>query len=174
MSDAVPAGADPPDPETSAAGDGTEKPSRTLHLAKWSTRFGAWLIDVIIVGAIVGAVGSALAVVPGIGSNAGLGIEGAGLFLYWTFFESRSGQSPGKMVLNLRVVDVEGDPIDLEAAAIQSAGKAFLLPIDCLVGWIFMADEQVRLFNKVSDTIVVIDEEGTDPPEGVEYVVGDG
>jgi hypothetical protein len=39
--------------------------------------------------------------------------------------------------------------------AIQSFGKAFLLPIDVFFGWIFTNDKRQRLFNRASDTIVI-------------------
>lgn len=158
-------GTNPEGPEADPA------PTRTLHLAKWTTRLGAWFIDVIIVSVIVGAITTGISAIPGFGSTTGLGIDGLGLFVYWTYFEGRTGQSPGKMVLDLRVVDERGDPIDYGTSAVQALGKAFLLPIDCLIGWIFMGGEKVRLFNRVSGTIVIVDEEGSVPPEGVEYVV---
>jgi hypothetical protein len=34
-------------------------------------------------------------------------------------------------------------------AAVESVGKAFLLPLDCLLGWI------LRIFNYLSETIVI-------------------
>jgi hypothetical protein len=42
-----------------------------------------------------------------------------------------------------------------KTAAIQSFGKAFLLPIDVFFGWIFTNDKRQRLFNRASDTIVI-------------------
>lgn len=147
------------------------EPTRTLYLATWETRFWAWLIDVVLVGVVVGVLGDAVAALPGAGSPApATGLGGLGTFVYWTVLEGRNGQSAGKMVLDVRVVDEAGDDIDYVTAAVESFGKAFLLPIDCLVGWLAMPDELVRLFNRVSDTIVV-ESEDEGPPEGVEYVV---
>jgi len=40
-------------------------------------------------------------------------------------------------------------------AAIESIGKAFLLPLDCIIGWILYPSRRQRLFNYLSDTIVV-------------------
>ena len=74
---------------------------------------------------------------------------------YWTYFESTTGQSIGKRVLHLRTTDLDGKSIDLKIAAIESLGKAFLLPIDVLLGWIFTNDKRQRIFNSVSDSIVV-------------------
>lgn len=153
---------------TDPAADG---PTRTLYLAKWETRFWAWLIDVILVGVVVGLLGDAIATLPGPASPApATGLGGLGSFVYWTVLEGRNGQSAGKMVLGIRVVDEVGEDIDYVTAAVESFGKAFLLPIDCLVGWLAMPGEKVRLFNRVSDTVVV-ESEDEGPPEGVEYVV---
>jgi uncharacterized RDD family membrane protein YckC len=63
------------------------------------------------------------------------------------------GQSIGKMVMQLKVTRLDGQPIDMGYAAIESLGKAFLLPIDCIVGWLLYSNE--RLFNFMSETKVV-------------------
>ena len=49
------------------------------------------------------------------------------------YFESTTGQSIGKRVLHLRTTDLDGKTIDVKTAAIESFGKAFLLPIDVVV-----------------------------------------
>src|SRR5919197_6190212 len=36
-----------------------------------------------------------------------------------------------------------------------SVGKAFLLPLDVLLGWIFTNDKRQRIFNRASNTIVI-------------------
>ena len=54
--------------------------------------------------------------------------RGVFMFAYWTFFEGYNGQSIGKMALNLKVTGRKGEKIDLRAAALESFGKAFLLP----------------------------------------------
>ena len=82
-------------------------------------------------------------------------------FLYWTVLEGYRGQSLGKMVLNLTVVGQFGESIGFKDAAIESFGKAFLLPLDCLVGWVALSGSGQRLFNRISDTVVAnVDEEG--------------
>lgn len=149
------------------SGEGT----RTLHLAKWETRLWAWLIDIIIVGAVVNVLfeisGGPFFIVEPVF----FGRNGVGLFVYWWLFDGYTGQSPGKMVLNLKVVDKAGDDIDLTAAAIEAFGKAFLLPLDCLIGWLAMPGRKLRLFNRLSDTIVIAVEPSDEVPEGVEYVI---
>jgi uncharacterized RDD family membrane protein YckC len=65
------------------------------------------------------------------------------------------GQSLGKMIMRLKVRGLNGEPIDMGRAALESVGKAFLLPIDCILGWIFYPRKRQRMFNYLSQTIVV-------------------
>ena len=67
------------------------------------------------------------------------------LFAYWTYFELTTGQSIGKKLLNLRTTNLSGTGIDLKTALIESFGKAFLLPLDILLGWIFTNDRRALL-----------------------------
>ena len=133
-------------------------------LAKWSDRFVAWLIDFIIVSIAVNGVLAAAAFPFYYGEfdrlwwsvgSAHYGITSAVFFLYWTFFEATKGQSVGKMVLKLKTTDLTGRPAEAKSVAIQSFGKAFLLPLDVLLGWIFTNDRRQRIFNRASDTLVV-------------------
>ena len=133
-------------------------------LAKWSDRFFAWLIDFIIVSIAVNGVLAAAAFPFWYGDfdrlwwsagSAHYGITSAVFFLYWTFFEVTKGQSVGKMVLKIKTTDLAGRPADAKSVAIQSFGKAFLLPLDVLLGWIFTNDRRQRIFNRASDTLVV-------------------
>jgi uncharacterized RDD family membrane protein YckC len=75
---------------------------------------------------------------------------------YWTYFESTSGQSIGKRLLKIKTIDISGDNrIDIKRAAIESFGKSFLLPIDVILGLIFTNDKRQRIFNRLSNTIVI-------------------
>lgn len=137
---------------------------KTLVLASWGERFWAWLIDVIIIGIIQGLIFAPFFIT---GFNPWpWSIAGGLSFIYWLILDTR--QSVGKIVLNLKVVKKDGKDIDLVDSAIQSFGKAFLLPLDCLIGWIAMPNSKLRVFNRLSDTIVIKLE--TKPPKGVKYV----
>lgn len=114
-------------------------------LAGWADRFWAWLIDIIIVGLFTGVAFPA----------GGFWAGGFVLFIYWTLTEFYRGQSVGKMAMNLKVVGKNGKKISLVQSAVQSFGKAFILPIDLIIGWLAMPGEKLRLFNRVSDTIVI-------------------
>lgn len=153
---------------------------RQLYIAGWGTRFWAWLIDVIVVGAVVNAFWGAIGAITVwsvnpflIGDLGQVGsLNGLGLWVYWTLLEGYRGQSIGKLVLNLEVTDRGGDPIDYGAAAIESFGKAFLLPIDLVIGALAYEGKKLRLFNRLSETIVIRTEaEPLEAPEGVEYVL---
>ncbi len=147
--------------------DSVETTSRPieLNLAKWSDRFLAWLIDFIIVTIGIELLFYAVTFPLWFESNPGRWFNGAGsigfvarslIFLaYWTYFESANGQSIGKRILNLRTINTSGKPIDIKEALIESFGKAFLLPIDVALGWIFTNDRRQRIFNRASNTIVI-------------------
>lgn len=90
-------------------------------------------------------------------------------WVYWTILEGRTGQSAGKMVMHIRMTAADGTPAGYANAAIESFGKAFLLVIDCLIGWLAMGGRRLRLFNRISGTIVITDEL-PETPEGVVYI----
>jgi uncharacterized RDD family membrane protein YckC len=69
--------------------------------------------------------------------------------------EGSTGQSLGKMVMRIKVVQLDGSPVNMGNAAVQSVGKAFLLPLDLLIGWIVYPRTRQRLFNYFSRTVVV-------------------
>lgn len=139
--------------------------SSKLELASWGERIVAYLIDIIILGLIIIPITSIL-ILPWRFMMGGLGMNFLGIsvsfsltnavsFLYWTFMEGVYGQSLGKMALKIKVVRADDKPMDIVTAAIESLGKAFLLPIDLILGLILYPQKQQRLFNYISNTIVV-------------------
>jgi uncharacterized RDD family membrane protein YckC len=124
-----------------------------ISRASWRDRFGAWLIDVLIVG--IGWISVANAWDIDVFRPVGLAMLLILLFVYWTFLEGYRGQSIGKMVLNIVIVGPDGEMIGFRDSALESLGKAFLLPIDCLIGWAAYREQGLRAFNKLSRTIVV-------------------
>jgi uncharacterized RDD family membrane protein YckC len=139
-----------------------------LRLASWVDRFLAWLIDFIIVS-IGLAILFALIAYPFWFSlySSNTMVEGRNVpsynyvfssvafFAYWTYFEYTGGQSIGKKLLKIKSTDLTGNNIDIKSAVIESFGKAFLLPIDVILGWIFTNKRRQRIFNRLSNTIVV-------------------
>jgi uncharacterized RDD family membrane protein YckC len=76
-------------------------------------------------------------------------------FAYWIYFESTTGQSIGKKLLKIKTVGVTGNLADVRNVAIQSFGKAFLLPIDVFFGWIFTNEKRQRLLSRAANIIVI-------------------
>ncbi|MFA5296118.1 MAG: RDD family protein [Methanoregulaceae archaeon] len=152
-------------------GDDTDD-IETLHLARWDTRFWAWLIDIILINLVLNIFSNPFGFFQGIITLKPyeLLLRSAGFLIYWTITEGYWGQSVGKMVMNIKVTDRKGGPVRFPAAFIESFGKSFfpLFIIDCLVGWFGMPGKKLRLFNRVSHTIVI----KTDyhEPHGVRYI----
>lgn len=125
-------------------------------IANWWERFFAWIIDFIIVGIVAGIffwpvyMGS-----PFVDWGYIFGVPSVLLFLYWTILEGYNGQSIGKMVVNIKMTGKKGEKIDVIRAAISSFGKAFLLPLDVIIGVIARPGENVRVFNIVSNTKII-------------------
>lgn len=149
-------------PTPSAGAPAPPSGAPKLVLAFWWERFIAWLIDIVIIGFITGIINLVAAnsynVIPGWpdwGPFFSFNLNGLLLFLYWMLMEGSSGMSFGKSVIRIRVVHVDGAPINVGEAAVESVGKSFILPIDLLVGWILYPRKRQRLFNYLSRTVVV-------------------
>ena len=146
--------------EPSAAGPSA---ASGLKIAYWGERFVAWLIDVIILGLVVGLLG--LITWFGFGSFSWwsgwpswvpfFNWSGIVYFLYWFLMDGAYGQSLGKMIMHLRVARLDGSRMNIGQAALESVGKAFILPLDILLGWILYPRRRQRLFNYLSETIVI-------------------
>lgn len=163
------------EPETGSA----ESPPTELTIARWSDRFYAWLIDYAII------FGTAFVVFLAVFSVAFFEkiIDGDYMyahtfdyapisivfFLYWLIFESKKGQSIGKMALRLKVTNLTGGPADFKSIAISSFGKAFLLPIDVIVGRIFTNQKRQRIFNRLGKTIVIKIQEDDEETKNISY-----
>jgi uncharacterized RDD family membrane protein YckC len=159
----------------STSSTATTAKTEKIVLANWIDRFIAWLIDFIIVSIGLGIIFAAISLPFWIAfprwfdestymnmTSMNLGapwfpyiISSIVFMAYWTYFESTTGQSLGKRLLHLRITDLAGKSIDLKTAAIESFGKAILLPLDVLLGWIFTNDKRQRIFNRASNSIVV-------------------
>ena len=147
---------------------GTDNHPVEVILASWVDRFVAWLIDFILVS-IGLAIVFALLSLPFWFSDYSNGmsaihrsfgsfhylLSSTTFFAYWTYFEHTSGQSIGKRLLKIKSTDIAGKGMDIKSAAIESFGKSFLLPIDVVLGWIFTNNRRQRIFNRISNTIVI-------------------
>ena len=140
-----------------------------IILAKWLDRFLAWLIDFLIISIplwmIFGTIylssliiDSTRQIQTGIFNLQGLQyfISSLVFLIYWTYFESTTGQSIGKKLLNIKTTTLDGKSSPtLKHALIESFGKSCLLPIDLVLGWFLTDKQRQRIFNRLSDTIVI-------------------
>jgi len=135
--------------------------SSKIVLAKWTDRFLAWLIDFIIISIISTSIifasfGTIDYEKDAILAESTQYIPTSLLFFaYWTILEYKTGQTIGKKILNLKVTNISGNKPSLKGIIIGSFGKAFLLPIDVVLGWILTNEKRQRVFNKLGDTLVV-------------------
>jgi len=153
--------------------------SSQIKIARWSDRFFAWLIDYVIVFA--GAF--AIFFVVFYASNfenliyddfqyestfdwAPISLVFLG---YWIILEYKTGQSIGKMALQLKITNLRGEKANLKEIVISSFGKSFLLPIDIVLGWIFTNKKRQRIFNKIGNTIIIKLEREEKEPENITY-----
>src|ERR687897_1549725 len=151
---------------------GERKEPREIILANWGDRFLAWIVDFVLVSIALAVLFSAIAIPiwffyyydDDMTSTARAYqnvqplhyiISSAAFFGYWTYFEYTSGQSIGKRLLKIKTVDLSGNRIDIKNAVLESFGKAFLLPIDVILGWIFTNNKRQRIFSRISNTIVI-------------------
>ena len=157
-------------PETPGAEQAQKTPSqRVLDLAGWGERIIAYIIDAVIVGIVAGLI-KAMIIIPSFfwAGMMGypqmrwmpwmdLGPDNLLFFIYFLWMDLSYGQSVGKMVMKIRVTNLDGGRMNLTQAAIEVFGKAFLLPLDVIVGWLFLGEKSQRLFTFLAQTIVVKD-----------------
>src|SRR5690606_21264878 len=99
--------------------DSDQKPKRTqvYDLAPISARLVALLLDWLLLGALTGVfmlVGRGWAGL-GIGLLLGVGY-------HWYFLTQQRGQTPGKMVMNIRVIKTDGSALTGTDAAVRCLG----------------------------------------------------
>ena len=159
----------PSGPSSSPSGEGAGLESGPLEitLASWGDRFLAWLVDFILVSVGLAILFFLISIpfwfsyygnmerVFRDGGPLPYIISSLGLLAYWIYFESTTGQSIGKRLLKIKTTDLDGRKIDTKSAVIESFGKAFLLPLDVVLGWIFTNDKRQRIFNRITNTIVI-------------------
>ena len=134
-----------------------------IKIARWGDRFLSWLIDFVTVSVvfhmiIYATVGDLRLVLENefIWTDIVNYVPASLVFFaYWSVLEYKTGQSLGKKILRLKVINMDGDLPNLKGVLISSFGKAFLLPFDMIIGWIFTNKNRQRMFNKIGDTLVV-------------------
>ncbi len=72
---------------------------------------------------------------------------------YFSFFLSRSGQTPGKMICGLKVIRVDGGPLGIGQAVLRTLGY-YLNEITLFIGFFWVAIDQKKqgLHDKIAGT----------------------
>ena len=133
-----------------------------IILAKWIDRFLAWLIDFVIISTIsttiiflsFGTIYYEMEETEFWAENTQYIPASILFFVYWTILEYKTGQTIGKKILNLRVVNLKGRNPSLKGILLSSFGKSFLLPLDVIIGMIFTNEKRQRVFNRLGDTVI--------------------
>jgi uncharacterized RDD family membrane protein YckC len=121
-------------------------------------RFVSLVIDSLIISAIFGA----LATILGFGmmrhGSWSVGLLSFAFYIaYYTYLEGTRGQTIGKMITKIKVVRVDGKPIDMEQAFKRNILRVidgfFLYLIGAILIW--RSDKQQRLGDTVAKTVVI-------------------
>lgn len=150
-----------------------ERVSVELPIAGLGSRAMAYLIDMLLLGAVGLVIYFAISFFLPEALNEVLGLEkttlaigvallGGGLWIFWTVFEvAWNGQSPGKRLVRIRVVKNDGSPTTFFASAVRNLLRAVdFLPTCYPVGVITMLIDKKhrRLGDLLAGTVLVRDE----------------
>lgn len=126
----------------------------TYELGDVGTRFVALIIDGIILGIITGILFSA-------GGEVGAGVSFvAGVIYNWYFWTRQNGQTPGKKMMNLRVVKADGSQLSDVDAVIRAVGytlSGMFLSLGFI--WALFDDENRTWHDILAGTIVLSTED---------------
>jgi uncharacterized RDD family membrane protein YckC len=138
----------------------SEKPQEMREYQGIGIRFISLVIDTIIIGAIIGIIGSIV----------GFGIMQHGMIPWWlglldfvifigyfTLLEGSRGQTFGKMITKIKVVAEDGMPIDFNQALIRNLLRIIDGLFAYLVGAILIwrSDKKQRLGDSIANTVVI-------------------
>jgi uncharacterized RDD family membrane protein YckC len=144
---------------TAEAGYPAVTPAVTEKYADFWIRFGAAIIDAIVVWLISFVLSFIVRVLPffpyGWFSVLVTPVP-IGLLYYWLFIGLR-GQTPGKMAVSIKVVNYEGDRPGLANAALREILGKLISTIVLFIGflWIIFDDNKQGWHDKIASTYVV-------------------
>jgi len=120
-----------------------------MNYAGFWRRFVASIIDGIILGALVGILAAiALETASWLGSIIGI--------IYVIGFWTWRGQTPGKMVMGIKIIKTDGSPIGIGRAILRYVGYLVSTIIIC-IGYLMIAWDSKKqgLHDKIAGTYVV-------------------
>jgi uncharacterized RDD family membrane protein YckC len=107
--------------------------TKTYELAGFGQRFVALIIDVIILSII----GSIFGISTSLFGGSVVGVAVGALYV-WFFLTRHNGQTPGKMALGIRVIKVDGAPLNEVDAIMRYIGYVInALPFLFGLGWLW-------------------------------------
>jgi uncharacterized RDD family membrane protein YckC len=107
--------------------------TKTYELAGFGQRFVALVID----GIILGIIGSIFGVSTSLWGGGVVGVA-VGALYQWYFLTRQNGQTPGKMALGIRVIKVDGSPLNEVDAVMRYIGYVVnALPFLFGLGWLW-------------------------------------
>jgi uncharacterized RDD family membrane protein YckC len=133
-----------------------DKPKRDFDaydapLASLESRLVALMIDSFILAAVAGA--GLIGTRHGAGGAFGLIV---GVAYQWFFLTQNNGQTIGKMLMGIRVVKANGQPLQATDAILRYAGS-YLNSFILMLGWLWASwdDNRQGWHDKLAGTIVV-------------------
>jgi uncharacterized RDD family membrane protein YckC len=142
----------------------TETDAQKLPKAGFWIRFVATILDGFLVLVLQGILGGLLYLAGAFngGANEGLALLVQIFtyllsFVYYIFFTGYGGQTPGKMVLRIKVIRCDGSPINYLCAAFREVPAKFIAGIIFGIGYLMVAfDEQKQgLHDRMAKTYVI-------------------
>ena len=144
----------------------------SLAIASLPRRIGAALIDLVVFGALLTAAGGLIALVgannvndqanPNVVANVFAGVAMVGALLWWalglTLVEWKTGRTPGKALVGLRVVAVSGTAPSFGQILLRRLTLIFSGPLQ-IIDWcfVFFNPKHQRAFDILAHTLVVED-----------------
>ena len=86
--------------------------------------------------------------------------------IYFTYFHGLTGRTPGKMIMNLQVISLEGKPISFGTAFLRTVG--YFISNILYLGFIWVAFDKRKQgwHDKIAGTVVII-KENVDQTSGI-------
>ncbi|TRZ80610.1 ArsR family transcriptional regulator [bacterium] len=136
----------------------TKKPS-FFPVADTMKRAAAFLVDMGVIFAITVATSLVNGIAAVLAGNyffdSNLVLFLVFLWIYSTLLEGFAGQTLGKRIFGLKVVNITGKKFSYDVAAVRNFGKCFLLPIDLIAGYWIMEKKYIKYFDKFTGAIVI-------------------
>ncbi len=162
-----------------------EPTGKTVNVIGFGRRFVAYFIDGIILSIIQFVILFGAGLVLGVAGNAGgEAASGFGLVLncltlliaiaYFVAFWATSGQTPGKMVMGIKVIGTDGSPVSWGKAILRYIGY-IISGLILALGFIWVAFDRKRQgwHDKIAGTLVVRKEVQFSPTENLSFVPSD-